>query len=83
MPEGRNTLRVRQSSDISASEYCNESALREREKKCGLLAVSTGDCSYGHQRIAREKGSTSGEEEKGEGWRAVAQQKVYLQKSRR
>ena len=75
-PEGRITLRVRQSSDISASEYWDESALREREKKYGLLAVSTGDRNYGHQRIAREKENTSDEEEKGEGRRVEARQKI-------
>ena len=82
MPEGRNTLSVRQSSDVSASESCEESALIAREKEYGLLAVSTGDRNYGHQRIARGKENTWGEEEKGEGRRVVARQKVYLQKSR-
>jgi hypothetical protein len=78
MPEGRNTLSVRQFSDISASENYGESALKEREKECGLLAVNTGDRSYGHQRIAREKENTLGEEEKSEGRRVEARQKVYL-----
>ena len=58
MLEGRNTLRVRQSSDISASENCDELALREREEECGLLAVSTGDRSYWHYMTAGEKENT-------------------------
>jgi hypothetical protein len=56
-PEGRNTLRVRQFSDISASEYCDESALRDRKEKGGLLVVSTGVRSCRHQMIAGEKES--------------------------
>jgi hypothetical protein len=84
MLEGRNMLRVRQSSDIALFEYCDESALRAREKKKdGSLAVSTGGRNYGHQMIAREKENTLGEDEKGEGLRVVARHRVYLQKSRR
>jgi hypothetical protein len=32
IPEGRNTLRVRQFSDISTAEFCHESALIGRKE---------------------------------------------------
>jgi hypothetical protein len=48
MPEGRNTSRVRQFSDIFPSKYCDEWALREMKEEGCLLAVGTGDRSYWH-----------------------------------
>ena len=80
MPDGRNTLRVRQSSDISgpASKYCGKSALRGWKEEGGLLAVSTGDRSYRHRMIAEGKEKVWGEEEKDEGGRVEARQKGCL-----
>jgi hypothetical protein len=79
-PEGLNTLSVRQSSDIFASNCCRkENELRDREeRRGGLQAVGMGYRNCEHRMTAGGRGNTLASEEKSGGRQWEVRQMGYL-----
>lgn len=79
-PEGLNKLRVRQSSDMFASNCCRkENELRDREEtRGGLQAVGTGYRNCERRMTAGGRGNTLASEEKGGGRQLEVRRRGYL-----
>jgi hypothetical protein len=77
--EGRNTLSVRQSSDMSAFKYYKELlAPRVRSDKRDLQAANIGDHNFGPRMIVWVQGRIWVEEGQNEAQQPEVRQKGYL-----